>query len=181
MLPSSSALCKITFPHHGQGWWGKLILQVEGLGIWFGREDRGLELLGRVTMEKPVSSPVLYLSIDLVQILPVGVLIPGDRTSLFVLWEYRGLKLSPWLEGWCLISWDCLPCHTVWVWEFRVLPSPLWVPVTESELGRVSRAVVPEYLACTSQKHRKNPLLLGGLVHDSSAFVLPSCFTSLSY
>lgn len=65
------------------------------MGIWFGREDQGLELLGRVTMEKPVSSPVLYLSIELVQILPVGVLIPGDRTSSFVLWEYRGLKLSP--------------------------------------------------------------------------------------
>lgn len=41
---------------------GELILQVENLGVWFGREDQRLELLGRMTVEKTVSSPVLYLS-----------------------------------------------------------------------------------------------------------------------
>jgi len=33
--------------------------EVESLGVWFGREDQGLELLGRMTMEKTISSPVL--------------------------------------------------------------------------------------------------------------------------
>ena len=41
---------------------GELTLQAERLGVWFGREDQGLELLGRMTVEKTVSSPVLYLS-----------------------------------------------------------------------------------------------------------------------
>lgn len=40
---------------------GELILQAESLGVWFDREDKGLELLGRMTMGKTVSSPVLYL------------------------------------------------------------------------------------------------------------------------
>lgn len=73
---------------------GQLILQVESLGVWLRRS--GLELVGRMTMEKTLSSGVLYPN----GICGIGAApSPGSllfwRQDICVLWVFWSLKPFP--------------------------------------------------------------------------------------
>lgn len=116
-------------------------------------------------MEKAVPFPVVFLSLELIQILPMGVCSPGAGTPLSVLWEHWSSKLChdsqdksdtvgmPALsqcgcEG---LAPHCCSCHLH-------LCESLW----QNQSWAESRAMVPKDLACTSQRCGKIPYCLAG-------------------